>query len=306
MASRRGATGLCGLLAVDKPRGMTSHDVVAAVRRATGEGRVGHAGTLDPAATGLLIVLVGAYTRLEPYLSAEEKAYEATVAFGTATDTDDAEGAVTGEAPIPDDVFDERHAREILEGFLGTSRQAPPAYSAIKVGGRVAHRAARAGSPLEVAPRDIEVREATLSRADRASRTWDVVFRVSKGTYVRALSRDIGTAAGTVAHLAALRRTVCGKLTLRDAAPLADVLDAAVGGRLPALFLDPAAALGLPVLPASADSVADGRPLPIGASASAASTGARFSVLVEDSLAGVYRLTEAALVPEVVFPEACR
>ena len=123
--SRRGATSLAGILLLDKPAGMTSHDVVAAVRRATGEGRVGHAGTLDPMATGLLLVLVGPYTRLEPYLSSAEKSYDAVIAFGDATDTGDACGATVETAPVPEWLFeDTSHAqREVLDSFLGTGMQ---------------------------------------------------------------------------------------------------------------------------------------------------------------------------------------
>src|SRR5665648_353727 len=142
MSTRRGATDLSGILAVDKPSGITSHDVVAAVRRATGERRVGHAGTLDPVATGLLTILVGPATRLEPYLSGHDKTYVATIAFGTSTDTDDADGAVIQTVPVPGDVIDPDAASRLLASFTGEQLQVPPAYSAIKRGGQVAHRAA--------------------------------------------------------------------------------------------------------------------------------------------------------------------
>ncbi len=210
-AARRGATGLSGILLVDKPEGMTSHDVVAIVRRATGEGRVGHAGTLDPAATGLLVVLVGPATRLEPYLSSATKSYEATIAFGAATDTDDADGAVIATSPVPTEVGDPVYARALLARLLGDSEQMPPTYSAIKTAGEVAHRVARAGGEVVVRPRAIRVDEARLLDVDPETESWRVAFTVSKGTYIRALARDVGLAADTHAHLSGLTRTNSGR-----------------------------------------------------------------------------------------------
>jgi len=196
-ARRRGATGLSGVLCIDKPQGPTSHDVVATVRRATGEGRVGHAGTLDPMATGLLVVLIGPATRLEPFLSSASKSYHATVRFGAETDTDDAEGSVTQTAAVPEAAFDPEVARAAVAELLGESSQMPPAYSAIKVDGTVAHRAARAGTPIELKPRLITVYEAALVDTDRVVSTWTVDVTVSKGTYVRALARDLGRGHGS-------------------------------------------------------------------------------------------------------------
>jgi tRNA pseudouridine55 synthase len=299
--ARRGATGLRGILALDKPSGMTSHDVVAAVRRASGEGRVGHAGTLDPSATGLLVVLLGAFTRLAPYLTASTKTYEARVAFGSETDTDDADGAVIESAPVPPELFERRRAEALLKGLLGDSLQRPPAYSAIKSGGRTAHKVARAGAALELEPRQITVELALLERADAEACTWDVLFRVSKGTYVRALARDVGRVAGTRAHLAALRRTASGPLDIRGAHALPDVLAAAAEGRLPALFADPFAALGLRVVDAAPAAVATGASLPR-AAAPAAADGELLAVSADARLAAVYRADPDALRPEAVFP----
>jgi len=298
-ATRRGATGLAGILPIDKPAGMTSHDVVAQVRRASGEGRVGHAGTLDPLATGLLVVLVGPYTRLEPYLSGATKSYDARIAFGTSTDTDDIEGAVVDVAPVPDSVLDAHAAQDVLDSFLGASMQRPPAYSAIKVGGRVAHRAARAGEALELAPRPIEVTSAQLVRIDRDARTWDVSFVVSKGTYVRALARDIGLACGTVATLSALRRTAAGRLGASDSETLDDVVSAAAEGHLAALFADPIDALGLPVVVAGEAAVANGRTLPSEIAPDLPS-GALAAVTVDGRLHGIYRRADDRLVVEAV------
>jgi tRNA pseudouridine55 synthase len=300
--SRRGATTLRGVLAIDKPAGMTSHDVVARVRRGTGEGRVGHAGTLDPAATGLLVVLIGPYTRLEPYLSSAEKAYEARISFGSETDTDDAEGETVHTAPVPAGCLDEARAEAALSRMLGASLQTPPAFSALKVDGRVAYRAARAGEPLHLEPRAIEVLEARLTAIDPAARTWDVFFRVSKGTYVRALARDLGRACGTAAHLSALRRTASGPLSLEDAHTLADVETAAGGGALDALLTDPLRALGLPVITATPGATRTGSvlrrsdfaPVPEGAAVAVTEAG-RF--------AGVYVASGDRLTPAIVLPE---
>jgi tRNA pseudouridine55 synthase len=304
MRSRRGATSLCGVLAVDKPAGMTSHDVVAAIRRATGERRVGHAGTLDPMATGLLLVLVGPYTRLEPYLSASEKAYDARIAFGAETDTDDAEGEVTRTAAVPERLFDSAEAQALLDSSLGASLQTPPAYSAIKVGGRTAHRVARAGGTVELPQRPIQVLEAALRDVDASALTWDVAYRVSKGTYIRALARDLGRAAETAAHLASLRRTASGPLTLADAHSLDAAVSSSASGDLPALFSDPVCATGLPVVDAAAVDVGTGRALPRSLAPDAAA-GSALGVLVNGALAGVYRVREEALLPEAVFAGVC-
>lgn len=300
--SRRGATGLRGILLLDKPAGMTSHDVVARVRRATGEGRIGHAGTLDPAATGLLVVLVGPYTRLEPYLSAAVKRYDACVSFGAETDTDDAEGETLRSAAVPPDCLDEESARLVLSGLVGASLQTPPAFSAIKVGGRVSHRAARAGKPLHLEPRAIEVFEARLIDIDATEAAWHVAFTVSKGTYVRALARDIGRACGSAAHLSALRRTASGGLQLEDAHTLEEVEAASAGGRLDLLFTDPLCALGLPVAEGDARAVATGSAVPRPADLNACE-GARVSVTAEGRLAGVYVVAGDRLVPAAVLPK---
>jgi tRNA pseudouridine55 synthase len=296
---RRGATTLAGILLVDKPAGMTSHDVVAIVRRETGEGRVGHAGTLDPMATGLLVVLVGPYARLEPYLSSARKSYDARVVFGTETDTDDAEGAVIRTAPIPDAVRDPGYARAALAATIGPALQVPPAYSAVKVGGRVAHRAARAGDALALEPRPIEVYEATLKALDPSAPSWDVAYTVSKGTYVRALARDLGRACGTAAHLGALRRTASGPLRVCDARTLDDVAAAAAQGRIADLFTDTLAALELPTIEVPRPALADGRPLPADV-APGAQDGDLYAVMADGAIAGVYRVRGASLVPSVV------
>ncbi|MDR1776120.1 MAG: tRNA pseudouridine(55) synthase TruB [Actinomycetes bacterium] len=215
---RRASTYLSGVLAIDKPAGWTSHDVVARIRRLTGEGRVGHAGTLDPDATGLLLVLVGRAAKLSAALSADTKSYRATLAFGMQTNTDDAAGQCVAHSTPDARLFDDPDCAEsILSTFRGELEQLPPAFAAIKQGGQVAYRAARAGNPLELKPRRIAVYQADVVERDGAAQTWTVDFTVSKGTYIRALARDIGLAAGTHAHLAALRRTQSGAISVDEA-----------------------------------------------------------------------------------------
>ena len=301
--SRRGATGISGILVVDKPAGMTSHDVVSAVRRSTGEGRVGHAGTLDPAATGVLVVLLGPATRLAPFLAAAEKAYDARIAFGTQTDTDDAEGALLRTAPVPDTLTDPEYARTALRELIGTHDQLPPAYSAVKRGGVVAHRAARAGKPLSLEPRRVEVFDARLHGIEHTGGlVWDAGFVVSKGTYLRSIARDLGESLGTAAHLAALRRTASGTLTLSEAHALEEVVRA--GSSVAGLFADPVTALALPVRELATDEVANvrvGGSLPTG-SANAAGQGEPVALVDGARLYAVYRVSDdgASLRPSVV------
>ncbi|MGQ0715377.1 MAG: tRNA pseudouridine(55) synthase TruB [Gemmatimonadaceae bacterium] len=203
-----------GLLLVDKPAGVTSHDVVAIVRRALGERRIGHAGTLDPFATGLLVLLIGRATRLLPYLDGEPKVYEARIQFGVETDTDDATGRVVRQAPPPVRA-DVDGARATLTGSID---QVPPDFSAKQVEGRRAHAAARGGAPLTLAPARVMVH--SWATTQRSNDTLDAVITCSGGTYVRALARDLGRRAGSAAHLAALRRTRSGSFSVADACTL--------------------------------------------------------------------------------------
>jgi len=206
-----------GLLLVNKPAGMTSHDVVLIARRAFGQPRVGHAGTLDPFATGLLVLLLGRGTRLIPYLDAEPKVYEATIRFGAETDTDDATGQVMREAQLPEQIAID----SALATMVGDLAQRPPDYSAKQVDGVRAYAAARRGRPLDLAPVTVRVHAWTV-RARRGA-DLDVTIICGGGTYVRALARDLGQAAGSAAHLVALHRTHSGRFAVDQASDLADM-----------------------------------------------------------------------------------
>lgn len=197
---------------------MTSHDVVSRARRALGERRIGHMGTLDPFATGLLVLLVGRATRLARYLDGEPKEYEAEVRFGAGTDTDDLTGAVVREAPLPDP----DRVREAMASLTGTIEQLPPAFSAKKVQGERAYAAAREGRSVELRPVPVTVEswEVLELAPDRAR----VRIRCGGGTYVRALARDLGRLSGSAAHLSALRRTASGPFRVDGATPADDLL----------------------------------------------------------------------------------
>jgi tRNA pseudouridine55 synthase len=219
-----------GILVVAKPVGPTSHDVVGLVRRLAATKRVGHGGTLDPFASGVLPVFLGKATRLVEYHLGDRKRYRATVCFGATSTTDDLEGALTpAEAPAPT-----RAAVEAALGaFLGEIEQRPPAYSAIKVAGRRAYAMARAGETVELAPRRITIHDLTLVSWDEAIPDEPVAVvdvDCSAGTYVRSLARDLGAAVGGGAYLGALVRTASGPFTLDDATDLDAVRAAAEAG----------------------------------------------------------------------------
>jgi tRNA pseudouridine55 synthase len=208
---------LAGLLVVDKPEGPTSHDVVGRVRRVLGERRVGHAGTLDPLASGVVVVVVGRATRLSPYLTSDDKRYRATIRLGVATTTYDRQGdPLAPPAALPGDV--EVRLRAAMDARLGTHPQTPPAYSAKKIEGERAHRLARRGEAVTPAPALVTLRAWTLVALDGDAATIDL--HTSAGFYVRSLAHDVGAAIGCGAHLAALRRTGSGRFTLEEAVPL--------------------------------------------------------------------------------------
>ena len=215
-----------GIVIVDKPIGPTSFSVMRAVGRQLGAKRVGHAGTLDPAASGILVVLLGEGTKLSDLLMHHDKVYEARVVLGRATDTLDAEGQTVAEAPVPAAALEPAAIRAALPAFLGKIMQVPPVYSALKRDGRTLMSRARAGEQVEVAPREVRVDALELLAVDGPA----LLLRVAcgKGFYVRSLARDLGAALGVPAHLGGLRRTVLGGFTLADAHLPADITAAHV------------------------------------------------------------------------------
>jgi tRNA pseudouridine55 synthase len=208
------------IVIVDKPGGMTSHDVVARIRRLAGTRRVGHAGTLDPMATGVLVVGVEKATRLLGYLTATEKEYHATIRLGQSTSTDDAEGEITGGASAAD-VSAETLAK-VAASLTGEIMQVPPAVSAIKVAGQRAYRLTRAGAAPELAARPVTVYEFKIlaERRNGEALDLDAIVRCSSGTYIRALARDMGHQLGVGGHLTRLRRTRVGPYRIEDARTL--------------------------------------------------------------------------------------
>ena len=215
-----------GLLLVDKPVGVSSHDVVSVARRALGESRIGHAGTLDPFASGLLVLLVGRATRLLPHLAGEPKVYDATIRFGAETDTEDHLGTVVREAGLP-----ARGALlEALPGLTGRVAQVPPAYSAKRVEGRRAYDLARRGETVTLAPVAVQVHRWEVVRLEEGRegvREADVRITCGGGTYIRSLARDLARTVGSAAHLTALRRLASGPFRVADAVSLESLRQAA-------------------------------------------------------------------------------
>ena len=207
-----------GLLLVDKPSGPTSHDVVAVVRRGAGEKRVGHAGTLDPLATGLLVLCLGAATRLSEYLLEKDKTYVARVRFGVSTNTYDAQGEVTATS---DALPTREQVEAALQHFRGAIQQRPPAFSAIKRGGQKAYDLARRGEAVELEPRSITIYQ--LQITDWSLPECSLAVTCSAGTYIRSLAHDLGQALGCGAHLTALRRTASGHFRIDEAVALDDL-----------------------------------------------------------------------------------
>ncbi len=240
---------LSGILNVDKPPGMTSHDVVNEVRRLAGQRKVGHAGTLDPMATGVLLVCLGRATRVSEYLMRGRKRYRATVMLGTATDTYDAEGEVVSTGGSTD--FARGDIESVLVRFVGKNQQIPPMYSAVKQGGRPLHELARQGKTVERAPRPVEIDAIEL--IDWTPPHLSIEVACSPGTYVRSLAHDLGQHLGCGAHLAALIRLGSGRFTLSESVSLERLAEAFEHGQeeryllaLDEAFLDqPAAIVGI-------------------------------------------------------------
>ena len=240
-----------GLVVVDKPGGITSHDVVARVRRLAGTRKVGHAGTLDPMATGVLVLGVDRATRLLGHLSLTDKRYAATFRLGVSTTTDDAEGEVLETRAT--DAVDEDAVRSALAGLVGEIEQVPSSVSAIKVDGRRAYARVRAGERVDLPARRVVVHELTVTSLSLP--TLDVEIHCSSGTYVRSLARDLGAALGVGGHLTALRRTAVGPFSLAGARTLDELADSftitpmaeAARASFPALDLDATQADGVRV-----------------------------------------------------------
>jgi tRNA pseudouridine55 synthase len=288
-----------GLVVVDKPPGFTSHDVVAKLRRAYGQRRVGHAGTLDPDATGVLLVGLGRTTRLLRFLQDTTKAYRGTILFGVATDTLDAAGTVVEQEPM-------RLARDEVaaatRAFLGEIEQLPPMVSAVQVGGRRLHELARAGEEVERRPRRVVVDRFDVEAFEPgAYPSATVLVECSSGTYVRALAADLGAALGGCAHLQSLRRLRVGSFTLEEAHPLEVVC-----AHPAATVLTPAVAMRdldrVVVDAEQARAVAHGMPFPAGAlGASAPDAPGPFAVVDgAGDLLAVYERRGGAVKPAVV------
>ena len=263
--ARKGPTGPGGLVIVDKPAGITSHDVVSRVRRIVGSRRVGHAGTLDPMATGVLVLGVERSTKLMNHLILVDKSYTATIRLGAATSTDDADGEPTGGAPAAG--LTEARVRAAMAELTGLIQQRPSSVSAIKVDGRRAYARVRAGEDVDLDAREVTVSRLEILGAPRPVGDFldlDVAVDVSSGTYVRALARDLGEALGVGGHLTALRRTrvgpfsESGSLTLEQLAELADPI---------MLPLPAAIAVAMPIRRLAAE---DARELTFGRSIAAA------------------------------------
>ncbi len=235
-----------GVLIIDKPAGLTSHDVVARVRRITGERSVGHLGTLDPMATGVLPLVLGRFTRLAQFYNDADKRYQGAIRFGLATDTYDTEGDPLGpEQPVDLSLEQIRAAAAKLSGKL---EQLPPPFSAKKIAGVPAYKLARKGQDVELSPKQVEVKEFIIGAWDSAARTARFTAWVSSGTYIRALAHDLGRSLGPGAHLAELQRTAVREFRIEDAHSLEELERARAGGGLEDLFLHPR--LVLPEFPA--------------------------------------------------------
>ena len=254
---------ISGILVVDKPVGMTSHDVVQIVRSGTGIRRAGHTGTLDPRASGVLVILIGPAVRLSEYVSAADKRYQGIIKLGSSTDTYDSEGTFTRQSDVPVEVTEEEF-ETVLKSFVGEIEQTPPAYSAIKVKGKRAYDMARKGEDVELEPRKIQV--FSLEVLEWAPPEVVIDAHCSSGTYVRSLANDVGNALGCGAYLVGLRRTKSGRFSLRDAIPLRKLQEAFTAGNWYQFLIPAAEALGdwesIELSPDQVDEVRHGHRIP--------------------------------------------
>jgi tRNA pseudouridine55 synthase len=291
---------MLGVVNLDKPVGPTSHDMVGFIRRLTGTRRIGHAGTLDPLASGVLPILVGAATRFSEELTGGRKRYEAVFRLGQRSATDDAEGPLElVDAPMPS----EAAIRDALAAFVGTFEQRPPVFSARKHEGRVAHRAARAGAPIEVPPRTVSVDAIDVLAVERAADRVDVRvdLRCGPGTYVRSIARDLGERLGTGGHLHALRRTEASGLAVADAVTPDQLSALAADGRLSDAILPVGSLLSLPRVVLDADAAWR---FVHGSAQPHDGPDARVAAFAADgSLIGVGRIEAETLRPEKVVPQ---
>lgn len=320
MARPRTRFAYNGVLLVDKPSGMTSHDVIDALRAATGVSRIGHAGTLDPLATGLLVVLVGKATRLAGPLSAQDKTYRTTFTFGAFSTTDDAQGELRTTGPLPSAVTTYELAQKVVDKLVGSHFQTPPNYSARLVDGKRAYDLSRQGVAPILEPREVTIHAAQLRAVNPEAATWELDLTVSKGTYIRSIARDIGQALGCGCHVSELRRLFYGSgpgaLNVTDAHPLEELV---AHEEVALSFVDPATLLPtLPRVSAEDSEVVEGRylftlasqPYPDGTRFAAKSADNRLLALYTYDgsnppidLPGATPRLLHRLVPDVVIPE---
>jgi tRNA pseudouridine55 synthase len=291
---------MLGVVNLDKPVGPTSHDMVGLMRRLSGTRRIGHAGTLDPLASGVLPILVGAATRFSEELTGGPKRYEAVIRLGWRSETDDAQGPLVRGAALPTDA----EAESALRAFVGTFEQRPPAFSARKVGGQTAYRAARGGAPLELAARTVTVESVKVLEVDRRVDHLDlrVDLRCGPGTYVRSIARDLGEKLASGGYLAELRRTEAAGLRVEDALTPGRLEELASSGELSSALIPIGDLLPLPRLQLSSDDAArfrHGSTVAVGAGASAG----RYVVVTDGELLGVGRIERERLQPEKVLAE---
>ena len=308
MARRRPSTpGIDGILLLDKSNGPTSHDVVAKVRRLAGQPRIGHGGTLDPFATGLLVLVLGRATRLAALHQGGAKRYEATFSFSGATTTDDLDGEkILGNGPAAT----RERVEALLPRFRGALEQVPPSHSAKRTDGVRAYERARAGEIVELAPRAVEVTRFEITSWDEShpeEPLMGAVLDVSSGTYIRAIARDLGAALGCGAHLVALRRIGSGPFNVAQAYTMEEVAEAALGGSLTHLLLPLDA--GIEAIPAitlgelGTDLLRDGAAIPDALLNEhlLVSVGEQVRLMAEGVLVALGRRTEAGVQPERVF-----
>jgi len=308
VARRRPSTpGIDGILLLDKSNGPTSHDVVAKVRRLAGQPRIGHGGTLDPFATGLLVLVLGRATRLAAFHQGGAKRYEATFSFGGATTTDDLDGEkILSNGPAAT----RERVEALLPRFRGALEQVPPSHSAKRTDGVRAYERARAGEIVELAPRAVEVTRFEITSWDEShpdEPLMGAVLDVSSGTYIRAIARDLGAALGCGAHLVALRRIGSGPFNVAQAHTMEAVAEAALGGSLTHLLLPLDA--GIEAIPAitlgelGTDLLRDGAAIPDALLGEhlPVSAGEQVRLMAEGVLVALGRRTEAGVQPERVF-----